>query len=153
MGHKEAFIDFNYSQVKKDKIGLKRLIGKLYTASEQLKKLREEKEREIAELKKKLHDQTMKAQRLDHEVAVLKHPDTITAAKKEKKYAEAQLLIRPAKNITAEQVTVDGVKYWRGVDERIIDYKTGSPWGTYDAKKKTVTFEKRKLKLHERRKK
>ena len=71
---------------------------------------------------------------------------------------DVQLLTRPAKDVTKEkpdesgEVTVEGVKYML-YDGRIWDHKTGANWGTYDAKKKTVTFFKPKIKLHERRKK
>ena len=161
----EAFIKLSYSQVndksvdvKLRKKRLKRMLGQLYTtrnqlntAREQLKKSREEKQREITELKKQHHRDLDRMRDLAMKGFVARSAEKETVVVKAK--AKDESLTRPAKNITTDEVTVEGVKYRRWNDERIIDFQTGSPWGTYDAKKKTVTFETRKLKLHERRKK
>lgn len=159
---RKEFIQFNYEKVSDKSVDgkvrrerVRQLLGQLYTTSEQLKKLREDKKREIAELKKQYALAKSEAQRFENEVAVL---EAQQSSEKAKKVKDVQLLTRPAKDVTKEkpdesgEVTVEGVKYML-YDGRIWDHKTGANWGTYDAKKKTVTFFKPKIKLHERRKK
>ena len=156
---RKEFIQFNYEKVSDKSVDgkvrrerVRELLGQLYTTSEQLKKLREDKKREIAELKKQ-HQRDM--DRLRTLAMKMRSADLI---EEEPPNITSPPLTRPAKDVKKEkpdesgEVTVEGVKYML-YEGKIWDHKTGANWGTYDAKKKTVTFFKPKIKLHERRKK
>ena len=104
---RKEFIQFNYEKVSDKSVDgkvrrerVRELLGQLYTTSEQLKKLREDTKREIAELKKQYALAKSEAQRFENEVAVLEEQSSEKAKQAAK---DVQLLTRPAKDVTKEK--------------------------------------------------